>query len=86
MPSPPPSLTHLKAYGCKAYPLTREVKAEKELKRKLKEKAHISYLVGYDSVTIFRIWVPSLETVIRTRDVRFNESLFYDPKSNDLTA
>ena len=55
MLSPPPSLTHLKAYGYKTYPLTREVKAEKELKRKLKEKAYISYLIGYDSATIFRI-------------------------------
>ena len=55
MPSPPPSLVYLKAYGYRAYPLTREVKAEKELKRKLKEKAYISYLVGYNSVTIFRI-------------------------------
>ena len=55
MLSLPPSLIYLKAYGYRAYPLTREVKAEKELKRKLKEKAYISYLISYDSVTIFRI-------------------------------
>ena len=85
-PSPPPSLSHLRAFGCRAYALTREVKAKLQLKRKLKERAHIGYLIGYDSTTIFRIWVPSLDKVIRTRDVRFNESLFYRADDDNLTA
>ena len=54
-PSPPPSYAHLKAYGCRAYPLTREVKAGLEKKRKLAPRAHIGYLVGYDSTNIFCI-------------------------------
>ena len=83
---PVPSYGHLKAYGCRAYPLTTEVKRGKERKRKLKPRAHIGYLVGYDSTNIFRIWVPALSKVIHTRDVTFNEDLFFDPKSEDLTA
>ena len=79
-PIPSPSLTHLKAYGCRAYPLTHEVKAQEERKRKLKARAYIGYLVGYESTNIFRIWIPLLEKVICTRDVTFNENVFYDPK------
>lgn len=42
----------LRAYGCKAYPLT--VKALKNKKRGLKLEAHaeVGYLVGYDSTNI----------------------------------
>jgi len=83
---PVPSYGHLKAYSCRAYLLTTKVKRGKERKRKLKPRAHIGYLVGYDSTNIFRIWVPALSKVIRTRDVTFNEDLFFDPKSEDLTA
>jgi hypothetical protein len=83
---PIPSYAHLKAFGCRAYPLTREVKAKLERKRKLKPRAHIGYLVGYDATNIYRIWVPALKEVIRTRDVTFNESLFFDPRLEDLTA
>ena len=44
-----------------------------------------SHLVGYDSTNIFRIWIPSKQRVIRTRDVTFNETLFYDPALPDIT-
>jgi len=81
-----PLYGHLKAYSCRAYPLTTKVKRGKERKRKLKPRAHIGYLVGYDSTNIFRIWVLALSKVIRTRDVIFNKDLFFDPKSEDLTA
>ena len=50
-----PPFSHLKAYGCRAYPLTREVKKDVERKRKLKPRAHIGYLVGYDASNIYRI-------------------------------
>ena len=82
---PIPSYGHLKAYRCRAYPLTRERKAGLEKKRKLKPRAYVSYLVGYDSTNIFRIWVPALQTTIRTQDVTFNENLFFDPRTEDLT-
>ncbi|EKG09277.1 Integrase catalytic core [Macrophomina phaseolina MS6] len=75
-----PNLSHLKAYGCKAYSL------RKDLPRtyKLAERAFIGYLVGYDSTNIFRIWIPSQDKVIRTRDVTFNETSFYDPTETDI--
>ena len=44
---------------------------------KLDPRAYIGYLVGYDSTNIFRIWIPSFKKVIRTRDVKFNDDVFY---------
>ena len=79
--NPRPSIAHLRVYGARAYPLTPNIpKSEK-----LKPRAHIGYLVGYDSTNIFRIWIPSKQRVIRTRDVTFNETLFYDPALPDIT-
>lgn len=51
---------------------------------KLKPRAHIGYLMGYDSTNIYRIWIPSQEKVVRTRDVTFDETLFYDPSELDI--
>jgi hypothetical protein len=80
MPNPRPSIAHLHVYGARAYPLNHKIpKSEK-----LKPRAHIGYLVGYDSTNIFQIWVPSKKRVIRTRDVTFDETLFYDPALPDL--
>ena len=80
MPNPRPSIAHLRVYGSRAYPLIYKIpKSEK-----LKPRAHIGYLVGYDSSNIFRIWVPSKKQVVRTRDVTFDETLFYDPAIPDL--
>ncbi|KAL1953540.1 hypothetical protein VTO42DRAFT_2617 [Malbranchea cinnamomea] len=42
-------------------------------------RAHIGYLVGYESTNVFRIWVPYLHRVFRSRDVRFDETRCYDP-------
>ena len=51
---------------------------------KLAPRAHIGYLVGYDSTNIFRIYIPNQKKVIRTRDVKFNEQLLYDDSQPDL--
>ena len=78
-----PNLQHLKAYGCKAYSLNKEI-GQKHKTWKLTERAHIGHLVGYDSTNIFRIWIPSQRKIIRTRDVTFNETAFYQPGEPDL--
>ena len=64
-----PNLSHLKVYGCKAYALKHHIPR----KQKLEPRAHIGYLVGYDSTNIFRIWIPSRRKIIRSRDVLFDE-------------
>ena len=75
-----PHLGHLKVYGCMAYSLTKQMPK----KLKLAEHAHIGHLVGYDSTNIFQIWIPSQYKVIRTRDVMFDETSFYNPHKPDL--
>jgi hypothetical protein len=72
---PKPNIAHLRVYGCRAYPLIHEIPK----KQKLRPRAQIGYLVGYNSSNIFRIWVPQDKKVIETRDVTFNESMKYDP-------
>jgi hypothetical protein len=52
---------------CRAYVLNRKVKRVD----KLESRTIIGYLVSYDLTNIFRIWIPSKERVIRTRDVVF---------------
>ncbi|KAM4060736.1 GAG-pre-integrase domain-containing protein [Hirsutella rhossiliensis] len=61
-----PDITFLKAYGCRAYPLTPQALQNRQ-KKDLKTDPHteIGYLVGYDSTNIFRIWIPSTSEVRR---------------------
>lgn len=73
-------MTHLRTYYCRAYPhIKHRAKLDKLLLR-----AHISYLVGYKSTNIFRIWIPSLRRTISTRDVTFDEDRFYEPSDAQL--
>ena len=75
-----PSLSHLQVYGCKAYPMNKNIP---KLLR-LQERAHIGHLVGYEARNIFRIWIPSQRKIIRTRDVLFNDEAMYDAHDIDL--
>lgn len=62
-----PSLAHLNEIGARAYTLNHALKRAD----KLESRALIGQLVGYDSSNIYRIWMPTLRRVIRTRDVVF---------------
>ena len=77
-----PILHHLRAYGCKAFTLIKS-KGDPDYPgklRKLAPRAHIGYLVGYESTSIYRIWIPHKRKVISTRDVLFDENEFFDGK------
>ena len=77
-------LTHMKIYGCKAYPLLKGL-SKPANSEKLKPRAFIGYLVGYDSSNIYRIWDPEKGEVSGYRDVIFNEDEFFDTyKKEDL--
>jgi hypothetical protein len=87
-----PILHHLKAYGCKCYALiksTGDPDYPKKL-QKLAPRAHIGYLVGYESTNIYRVWIPHKKKVISARDVIFDENEFFDGKplrmTNELMA
>lgn len=70
-----PYLSHIRTFGCKAYALKHKIPKT----RKLDARAHVGYLVGYDSTNIFLVWIPSKSKVIRCRDVIFDEEDMYDP-------
>ena len=50
-----PHLAHLRVYGCRAYVLTEKAQNKQGRKLKLDLRAYIGYLVGYDSINIFRV-------------------------------
>ena len=75
-----PQLAHLRVYGCRAYAMTEDAQLKKRRLFKLDPRAHIGYLVGYDSTNIFRVWIPHRGKVISTRDVIFDEGTVFDGK------
>ena len=46
-------------------------------KDRLDPRAHIGYLVGYHASNIWKIWIPSLDKIILSRDVEFDETKHY---------
>lgn len=75
-----PNLGHLRKIGCKAYTLDKHIPQ----KEKLRERAHIGHLIEYDSTNIFQVWIPSQQKIIRTRDVLFDKTSFYNSHKLDL--
>jgi len=74
-------------YGCRAYPLLVErVKNINRRAFKTKERAYLGYLVGYGGSNLYRIWVPLLDRVVVTRNVTFNEELFFGSKKEEREA
>lgn len=75
-----PLLRHLRAYGCKCFVLikSRGDPNYRNKLRKLNSKAHIGFLVGYESTNIYRVWIPHKFKVISVRDVIFNEEEVWD--------
>ena len=64
--------------------MTSEAQLKKKRLMKLNPRAHIGYLVGYNSTNIYRIWIPHKGKVISTRDVIFDEETFFYGKRTDL--
>jgi len=78
-------LTHLLAYGCRAYAMTENAQEKKKRKWKLNPRVYIDYLVEYNFTNIFRIWISFKDKMISIRDVLFNEQIFFNEKPDNLT-
>ncbi len=79
---------HLRVFGSKVYVL---IKSKGDLQyrqkhRKLDAKAHIGFLVGYESTNIYRIWVSHKKKVVSVRELIFNEDEVQDGVSFQRTA
>jgi hypothetical protein len=70
-------LDHLKVFGCKVYVLLKGADASPR-SEKMKARAFVGYLVGYDSINIFRVWNLEKGDVSDYRDVIFDENAYYD--------
>ncbi|KAI0991235.1 hypothetical protein K3495_g16952, partial [Podosphaera aphanis] len=77
-----PPLSHLDIIGSKVYALKKNIPRLD----KLLARAHIGYLVGWESTNIYKVWVPSLAKVINTRDVLIDSGNIYDPEDLDVAA
>jgi hypothetical protein len=69
-----PLVAHMRPIGCRAYVYNRNLRAA----NKLESRTLIGHLVGYQGTNIFRIWLPTKNTVIVTRNVIFEPTLFFD--------
>jgi len=75
VPKYKPFLKHIRAYKYKVY-----IFIKNRLKLdKLAAKAEIGYLIRYDFINIYRIWIPFTSRIIYTRDVLFDEASRYYP-------
>ena len=79
-----PMLSHLRAYGCKAFALTTDTLAKRRRLERLSPKAWIGFLVGYSSSNLYRVWLPTRNKVIVMRDVHFNEESLFDGRIESL--
>jgi len=75
-----PNIAHLQVYSCRAYPLKYNLPHS----QKLKPRAHIRYLVRYQSTNIYRVYIPNKKKVIQIKDVTFNKQLLYDNSQLNL--
>ena len=67
-----PNVTNVYTYGYRAYPIRKEVlKDQEKVVRQTKPRIYISYLVGYSSSNIYRIWILQNGEIIVVRDVEF---------------
>lgn len=77
-----PDQSFLRVFGCKAYAMTATAQKKEERLQRLNPKAWVGFLIGYRSSNIYRIWIPSLNRIINTRDVLFKENEVFDGDKN----
>ena len=74
-----PNLSNLKIIGSLAYVLIKNTR-DRPATAKLQEKAIKGWLVGLDATNVYKVWIPHIDRVIRSRDVQVDEKVMYDPQ------
>src|SRR5437667_3462221 len=78
-----PSLSHLRVFGCAAHTHVPEERRKRYADGKVSHRSVHTYFVGYDkSDAIYKIWHPSNNSIVRTRNVIFDETLYYQDKGD----
>jgi hypothetical protein len=65
-----PRYRYIKTFGCATYALKPHVKEEGKLVSRFEKQ----WLLGYEAITIFRLWDPVKKIVRTSRDINFNEA------------
>ena len=76
-----PLVLHLFKVGSRAYTL-KLGNYKPPARQKLATRVHLGYLLGFDSTNIYRIWIPSLNRVVRTRDVVFDKTKRFNQQTS----
>ena len=71
-----PNIDHLYVYRCRAYSFKYNILCL----HKFIPKAHIKYLIKYNLMNIFWVYILSEKKMIKIKDIKFNKQLLY----NDL--
>ena len=77
-------IIYLRVYNYRVYIMTTNVQLKKNQKWKLNSCIYIDYLVDYDFINIFRIWIFHKNEIIFTQDVIFDKYTFFDDKLKSL--
>jgi len=82
-----PNLANLRIFGCSAHAHIPEERRKRYGVGKMDFRSTRQYFVGYDdkSNSIFKVWNQSDDTILRVRNVIFDETLFYQGESLDET-
>jgi hypothetical protein len=81
-----PDWNGMYAYGAKAYPIMDKHKRGKIKKYfKSNTRTYIDYLVGYQAINIYRVWVPKLREILTTQDVTFKEDKFFNLNTEETS-
>src|SRR5437667_6315511 len=78
-----PSLSHLHVFGCAAHTHVPEERRKRYADGKVSHRSVHTYFVGYDkSDVIYKIWHPSNNSIVRARNVIFDETLYYQEEGD----
>jgi hypothetical protein len=72
-----PDLSRLRVVGSRGFVLNKHLPRGD----KLEDHTFEGFLVSYDALNIYRLWLPNTNRVIRVRDVRFIDELYKDKPS-----
>jgi hypothetical protein len=72
-----PDLSRLHVIGNRGFVLNKHLPRGD----KLEDRTFEGFLLSYDALNIYRVWLPATNRVIRVRDVRFIDELYKDKPS-----
>ncbi len=72
---------------CEVYVFIKSKGDPDKLERfqKLAPRVYIGYLVGYESMNIYKVWIFYKKKVMLAQDIIFNEKAFFDSKPTKIT-